>query len=490
MAQDLFRKKSLAGIRRQHDHANESGLKKALGFWSLTALGIGCTIGTGIFVMPGIVAGTHAGPAVVLSFLLAALASGLAAVCYCELANLIPAAGSTYSYAYVVFGELIAWLIGWDLMLEYGLANSATAVGWAGYLNNILVSFGLHLPTPMLYATGQPIPGTDLHGWFNFPAVLAIAIVTGILVAGIRESAAVNNGIVAAKIGVLLVFVALCFPGFRVEHMTPFMPFGWHGVVSGAATLFFVFVGFDAVSTVAEEAIDPQKNIPRALMAALAIVAVVYVAVGLVLTGLMPLHDLKTIQEPLAHGLSLMQHPRMAWLLSAVAVAGILSVLITGSIGQSRILYVMSRDGLMPRFMAKVNAKTGTPVETTLILGAVTAAIAAVVPLDALADLVSAGTLAAFCIVSAGVIIMRSRAPEVPRTFRVPWVPVLPIAGILVNLGLMATLSTFTKLAFVIWLAVGLVVYFAWGRASASKVFDPNVEAEPTEEPMLTGSGP
>lgn len=494
MAQDLFRKKSLMGIRRAHaaheaEGANKPGLKKALGFWSLTALGIGCTIGTGIFVMPGFVAADHAGPAMVVSFLLAALASALAAVCYCELSNLVPASGSTYSYAYVAFGELIAWLIGWDLLLEYGLANSAVASGWGGYLNQVLRSFGVEIPVRFLYTPGEVIPGSTELGIFNLPAVLSIAIVTLLLIIGIRESARFNNGLVLAKLGVLVMFVLLCAPHFNPANMTPFMPHGWSGVMSGAALLFFVFVGFDTVSTVAEEAVDPQRNIPRALLTALSLVAVVYVAVGLTLTGVVPLEQLGPAKEPLAHALTMLQQPMAAWILSTVAVIGILSVLITGSIGQTRILYVMSRDGLMPRFMANVNHKTGAPVETTLLLGAITAVLAAAVPLSALADLVSIGTLAAFCMVSAGVIVMRRRAPNVERTFRVPWVPVLPIAGIGINLYLMFSLSAFTWMAFGIWIAIGLVVYFAWSRRSASKVFDPNEEAEPIE-PMLTGQGP
>lgn len=489
MAQDLFRKKSLMGIRRQHAAGQRAGLKQHLGFWSLTALGLGCTIGAGIFVMPGLVAAEHAGPAVVVSFLLAALASALAAVCYCELANLVPASGSTYSYSYVAFGELVAWLIGWDLLLEYGLANSAVAAGWGGYLNQVLSSFGVHIPAQLLYAPGQAIPGTTMVGIFNMPAVLSILFVTALLIVGIRESARFNNVLVAAKVGVLLMFIALCAPAFKPELMTPFMPFGWNGVVSGAALLFFVFIGFDAISTVSEEAVEPQKNIPRALLASLGIVAVVYVAVGLTLTGLLPLDQLKVVKEPLAHGLAILSQPLAAWVLSTVAVVGILSVLISGSVGQTRILYVMSRDGLMPRFMANVNAKTGSPVETTLLLGLVTAVIAACVPLDALADLVSIGTLAAFCVVSAAVLVMRKKAPDVPRTFRVPFVPVVPIAGIAINLYLMSGLSKFTWMAFGIWLAVGLVIYFAWGRQSATKVFDASHEDEPVE-PILTGSGP
>lgn len=491
MAQDLFRKKSLAGIRRQHEAhlAGRTGLKRTLGFWSLTALGIGCTIGAGIFVMPGLVAAEHAGPAVVISFLLAALASALAAVCYCELANLIPASGSTYSYSYVAFGEVIAWLIGWDLLLEYGLANSAVAAGWGGYLNQVLSSIGLAIPPQLLYAPGQPIPGTTMVGLFNLPAVVSIALVTLLLVVGIRESARVNNVLVAAKVAVLVMFVAFCAPHFKPELMQPFMPFGWNGVVTGAALLFFVFIGFDTVATAAEEAIDPQRNIPRALMAALGLVAVVYVAVGLTLTGLMPMDQLKIVKEPLAHGLAMLNQPFAAWLLSTVAVVGILSVLITGSVGQTRILYVMSRDGLMPRFMAKVSDKSGSPVQTTLLLGLVTAVLAAAIPLDALADLVSIGTLAAFCMVALGVIVMRHKAPDVPRTFRVPLVPALPIAGIAINLYLMSGLSAFTWMTFGIWLAIGLAIYFLWGRQSASKVFDASHEEEP-KEPILTGTGP
>lgn len=468
MRDTIFRKKSLETMRReQAEHGH--GLKRVLGPWSLIALGIGCTVGAGIFIMPGEVAAMHAGPAVVLSFLLAALACGLAAMSYCELAAMIPISGSAYSYAYATLGEVIAWFIGWNLLLEYGLANAATAAGWAGYLNRLLSTVGLQIPPQLMFAPGQAIPGTDLVGWLNLPAVLAVVLVTLLLLLGIRESARANAFIVGAKLLVLVMFLALCAPSVQPQLLQPYMPFGWQGVVSGAAVLFFLFVGFDAVSTVAEEAKDPQRNLPIGILGGLGVVTLLYVAVGSVLTGVLPLDQLK-VAEPLAIALSAMQHPRAAAVLSAVAVVGIFSVLLVGSIGQTRILYVMSRDGLMPRFMARVHARTGTPVQTTLVLGLFTAVLAAVVPLSALADLVSIGTLAAFIAVSAGVIVLRKTDPDAPRTFRCPWVPGLPLAGIAINLYLMSGLSMQVWIRFLVWLALGGALYWFWGYRSAGRV--------------------
>ncbi len=475
----VLRKKSLESIRReqeQHGH----GLKKVLGPWSLIAIGIGCTIGSGIFIMPGIVAATHSGPAVVISFLLAALACALAALSYSELAAMIPISGSAYSYAYATLGELVAWFIGWNLLLEYGLANAATAAGWGGYLDHFLGAFGLSIPPQLLYTPGAPIPGTDLVGWFNVPSAVIVLLVTLLMVVGIRESAQTNTIIVGFKIAVLALFVALAAPHFQPQLMTPFMPFGWHGVMTGAAILFFLFVGFDAVSTVAEEAKNPQRDVPIGILGGLAIVTVLYVAVAVVLTGVLPL-DRLNVKEPLAMVLTAFNHPWASFILSAVAVVGIASVLLVGSIGQTRILYVMSRDGLMPRFMSRVHARFGTPVETTLILGVITAILAGSVPLDALADLVSIGTLAAFSAVSLGVLVLRRTAPDMPRGFRTPWVPVVPIAGIAINLYLMSSLSLQVWIRFLIWLAIGIAIYFWWGHKSASRVMAERAASVPAE---------
>lgn len=475
----LLRKKSLESIRREQEHAGH-GLKKVLGPWSLIAIGIGCTVGAGIFIMPGIVAATHSGPAVVVSFLLAALACALAALSYSELAAMIPISGSAYSYAYATLGELVAWFIGWNLLLEYGLANAATAAGWGGYLNHFLSTFGLAIPPHFLYAPGYPIPGTDLVGWFNVPAAFIVFLVTVLMVVGIRESAQTNTIIVSAKILVLILFVALAAPHFKPELMTPFMPFGWKGVMTGAAVLFFLFVGFDAVSTVAEEARNPQRDVPIGILGGLGIVTVLYLVIGVVLTGALPLKDLK-VEEPLAMVLTTFHHPWAAFVLSAVAVVGIASVVLVGSIGQTRILYVMSRDGLMPRFMSKVHAKFGTPVETTVILGVLTAIIAGCVPLDALADLVSIGTLAAFTAVAVGVMVLRKTAPDIERTFKCPWVPVVPVAGIAINLYLMSSLSLHVWIRFIIWLVIGVAIYFLWGHRSASRVMAERAATVPAE---------
>ncbi|MDB5097304.1 MAG: spore germination family protein [Cyanobacteria bacterium RYN_339] len=479
----MFRTKSVEAIRADHeahvrgDHGHGPALKRELGLFSLVALGVGCTIGSGIFVMPAEIA-SQTGPAMVVSFILAAVACALAALSYCELANLIPASGSAYSYTYVALGEVVAWMIGWALLLEYGLANSAVASGWGSYLNQILGGFGWHIPPRLLFPPGVHIPNSTEVGLFNAPAAFSIVLITLLLIAGIKESARVNNVLVAAKCLALMMFIGLCMGKFEPSRMEPFMPFGWKSVAASAGQLFFLFVGFDAVSTVAEEAVDAQRDMPRGIVIALAIVSVLYVAVGLVLTGLYPLAQLKGLQEPLAAGLIVAGYPKAAYVLSIVAVIGILGVLIVGSIGQTRILYVMSRDGLAPAFMSKISPRTGTPVASTLVLGVVTAILAASVPLDALWDMVSFGTLAAFCAVSAGVIAMRRKAPDIPRVFKCPGVPFVPILSIAVNVALMLTLQWSSWFTFLGWMAVGLVVYFLWGHKSASKVFN-LTQAEP-----------
>lgn len=440
------------------------GLKRVLGVGSIAAIGIGCTIGTGIFVMPGLAA-EAAGPAMILSFFLAALASAIAALSYCELAVLIPTSGSAYAYSYVAFGRLAAWLIGWALLLEYALSNSAVAAGWGGYLHQLLSTVGLGIPEAWRAAPGQALPGGGV-GLANLPAAAAILLVTGLLCLGIRESARVNNLLVIAKIMVLAIFVALVGPTVEVTRFTPFMPHGWNGVVNAAALLFFLFIGFDAVSTVADEAKDPQRDLPRGILLALAVVTALYVGVGLVLVGAIPLDTLAKLTEPLAIGLEGAGHPWVAKLLSTVAVVGILGVLIAASIGQTRILFAMARDGLMPAWMAKVNPDRGTPIASTVAMGLVTALMAALVPLDALADLVSIGTLVAFIAVSLAVLALRQRYPEAPRRFHCPGVPWLPLLGVGINLYLITGLGAPTKWFFLSWMGMGLLAYMA-GQARA-----------------------
>ncbi|MEB3197018.1 MAG: amino acid permease [Candidatus Sericytochromatia bacterium] len=487
----LSRRKSIVADRSAGSAPDSpAALRRVLGFWSLVAIGIGCTIGAGIFVLPGVVAAQTAGPGILISFLLAGLACAIAAFCYAELAVLIPAAGSAYSYAYATLGEGVAWLVGWNLLLEYGLSNSAVAAGWGGYVQALLRGMGLSLPPAWMVATGQPIPATvyeaaglavplgPTFGWLNLPAAIAVALPTILLLVGIRASAQFNNGLVAAKIGVLLMFVMLCLPAVQATHFTPFLPFGASGVVTGAAVLFFLFIGFDAVSTVAEECENPQRDVPRAMMVGLGLVATLYIAVTAVLLGVVPLNVLKSAQEPLARALDLAGHPIAAMLLSCVAVVGVLAVILVASIGQTRILFVMARDGLMPALMGRVSAGRGVPVTATILLGVVTGGLAATVPLDALADLVSIGTLAAFTAVSLGVLVLRWERPDLPRPFRVPFSPELPLAGIAVNLWLMSSLPAAVWIRFAVWMALGIAIYLLWGMRGASRRF----ETRPPEE--------
>ncbi|AGB03277.1 amino acid permease [Methanoregula formicica] len=441
------------------------GLKKVLSPLELTLLGIGAIIGTGIFVITGVVAANYSGPALVLSFIISGIACAFAALCYAEFAAMVPVAGSAYTYGYASLGEIWAWIIGWDLILEYSVSIAAVAVGWSGYMENILSSAGIALPA----ALAGP-PGTD-GGILNLPAILIILVITGLLVLGVKESARVNTAVVIIKISVILLFLFLAFSHINPANWSPFMPFGWGGVITGAAIVFFAYIGFDAVSTAAEEVKDPQRNVPIGIIGSLLIATVLYLAVSVVLTGIVPYYQFAGTSAPVAFALGEIGISWGSALVAVGAICGITSVLIVLMYGQTRIFFAMSRDGLLPGMFRNLHPVYRTPVRATLLVGIATSLIAGFLPLQAIAELVNIGTLAAFIIVSVGIIVLRRTRPEIDRPFRCPLVPLIPVLCIIFCSVLIIMLPLVTHLRFVLWLAIGLIMYFAYGT-SHSRLHD------------------
>lgn len=459
----LFRRETMSLLRTKPinaDYLNGSGLRPVLSAFDLTLLGIGAIIGAGIFVLTGIAAATQAGPAVVLSFVLAGLACAFAALAYAELAAAVGGCGSAYGYAYAGLGEVIAWVIGWDLILEYGVATAAVSIGWSGYAANAFAAVGLPLPQMLLHAPGE-------GGLFNLPAV-AIILALGILLGiGVHASARFNAAIVFVKLLAIGIFIVVALPNVDARHWQPFLPFGWEGVAQGAAMVFFAYIGFDAVSTAAEEARNPQRDLPIGILASLAVCTLVYILVAGLLTGIVPYPSLN-VASPVAEALLRIGHQWASALVAAGAIAGLTSVMLVLYYGLSRVFLAMSRDGLLPPVFAEVNPRTGTPLRVILMAGSLMAAIAGLTPIAEVAQLVNIGTLAAFVVVCAGVIFMRRSHPDMPRPFRIPFSPLTPLLGIGFCLYLMLNLSVVTWLRFAIWMGLGLTVYFRYSRSHSS----------------------
>jgi basic amino acid/polyamine antiporter, APA family len=473
MTSRLFRTKSIEDIMADADHPTHR-LKRTLTAWDLTALGIGAIIGTGIFVLIGtaIVGDLHrpgAGPGIILSFILSGLTCTLAALCYAEFSTMIPAAGSAYTYTYATLGEFIAWITGWNLILEYGVACVAVAIGWSGYFNNLLSLAGLELPHWATHPPGGPDGGVA-----NFPAAIIVLLVTIILVIGIKESARATGIIVGLKLAVILFFIAVGAPSVDAANWTPFMPQGFAGVGAAAAIIFFAYIGFDAVSTTAEEACNPQRDLPIGIITSLAICTVLYIAVAAVLTGLIP-HTQIDIHAPVADALRVVGFKWGAAVVAIGAVAGITSVLVVMMLGQIRVFFAMSRDRLLGPWLSAVHPRFGTPHHATIVTGIGVAILAALIPIGDAADMTNIGTLFAFVLVCFGVMVLRYTKPHQPRPFRLPFMPVVPILGMLACLGLMAFLPGLTWIRFGVWTIIGIIVYAAYGLKH-SRLASPHIE--------------
>lgn len=474
-------KKSVARIQQE---AMQSTLKRALGKWNLLSLGIGCIIGAGIFVMTGTAAANHAGPAIVFSFILAGIACAFAGLCYAELASILPISGSAYTYAYATLGEIFAWIMGWLLVSEYGLAASTVAVGWAGYVVSFLKDFGVMIPPELTQST---IMLNDAHeivitNAFNLPAFIGVAAVTALLVAGVSESARVNNFIVFVKVTVILAFVAIGIFYIDTANWDPFIPpqstdpqgepipgaFGVSGVLRAASIIFFAYVGFEAVSTAAAEAKDPQKDMPFGILGSLVVCTVLYMMVSLVLTGVVPYPELN-VADPMAVAVDHIGLGWFAFIIKVGAIMGLSSVMLVLMYGQTRIFYIMSRDGLLPQMFCKVHPKFHTPYLNTITIGVVISIAAGLTPISVLGDLVSLGTLAAFMIVCISVLYLRKAEPELERPFRTPWVPAVPVLGVISCLvllfGMFNSESGQAIAHYMFWfMTAGFVIYFVYGR--------------------------
>jgi basic amino acid/polyamine antiporter, APA family len=484
---NLWATKSVAALRAEAEATNERSLKRALSATNLTMLGIGAIIGAGIFVLTGLAAALHAGPAVPLSFVVAAIACGLAGLCYAEMASTVPVAGSAYTYSYATMGEFAAWIIGWDLVLEYAMGAATVGVGWSGYFVSLLDYFGLHLPTaitsaPLRWCTTADVtnavtaclePGWNRTGsLFNLPAMLIVLLASTILVIGIKESAKVNNLIVVLKLAVVLMFIVFAAKYVNPGNWHPFIPpntghfgeYGWSGVFRGAGLIFFAYIGFDVVSTAAQEAKNPQKDMPKGILGSLLICTILYVLVSLILTGLVK-YDRLNVPHPVAYAIE--QIPQLSWLrpfITLGAVLGLGSVVLVMLLGQSRVFYSMSRDGLLGPWAGKVHPRFRTPYLSTIYVGLIVAVITGTFPIQILGELVNIGTLLAFVLVCIGVWILRRRRPDLDRPFRTPLVPLVPILGVLACGGLMATLPGDTWIRLLVWLLIGFVIYFTYGR--------------------------
>jgi APA family basic amino acid/polyamine antiporter len=470
----LFVRKDLGSLLAE---AGSGTLRRELGPLALVTLGIGAVIGAGIFVLAGNAAALHAGPALTLSMVLAGVACAFAGLCYAELASMIPVAGSAYTYAYATMGELVAWIIGWDLVLEYSLSSSTVAVGWSSYAVTLLSEMGITIPPRLTGAPGTHVclpDGTHVVALFNLPAVLICLALTALLIIGIRESARVNTTIVIIKLVVLTLFVAIGAHYINTTNLHPFIPpntgefgsFGLSGILRGAGIIFFAYIGFDAVSTASQEAKNPGRDIPIGILVSLAICTVIYIAVGVVMTGLVPYRELN-VASPLALAVQATHVPWLPPIVNIGAICGLSSVILVNMLAQSRIFYSMSRDGLLPPLFARLHPRYRTPHVTTAITGLVVAVASGLFPIGVLGQLVSMGTLLAFAIVCTGVLILRKTEPHTPRPFKTPGMPWVPVVGTLICIYLMSGLPLPTWIRLFVWLAVGFAIYFTYGRFRA-----------------------
>ncbi len=485
LSSSLWRVKSIDRIMKQRE---EHSLNRTLTAFSITLLGIGAIVGTGIFVLTGVAAAKYAGPGLIFSFVVAGIVSGLAAICYAEFASTVPIAGSAYTYSYATLGELIAWIIGWDLILEYAVGAAAVSIGWSGYIVDLFKS-GLGITIPKSLAA-SPFSG----GIINLPALLIVLAVTALLILGTSESARVNNIMVIIKLAVIVFFLIIGVGHVNPANWNPFLPFGVGGIFRGASIIFFAYIGFDQISTSAEEARNPSRDLPIGIFLSLLICTVLYILVTVVLTGMVSYTKLN-VASPVSHALILIGLNVAGSIISIGAVCGLTTVLIVLLFGQSRIFFSMARDGLLPRVFSHVHPRFRTPYVSSLIVGIFVALVAGFTPIDVVAELTNIGTLTAFVLVSAAVLILRRTQPDLRRGYRVPFVPVIPILSIIASIVLIVSLPLITLARFVLWLLLGLLVYFLYSRHHSRleegivEASDEGVIEEPAEEGTSESSG-
>ena len=474
-ASDLLRTKSLERLNADAE-AGENTLQRTLGPWSLIGLGIGAVIGAGLFSLTGIAAAEHAGPAVVISFAIAALGCAFAGMCYSELAGMIPVAGSAYTYAYATMGEFVAWIIGWDLVLEYAVGAATVSVSWSSYVTRFLRdSLGINLPPSLIHSpfeTYTLADGATAHGLVNLPAILIICAASFLLMVGIRESARVNAIVVAIKLAVVAIVIGVGVFYIKRQNYVPFIPentgtfgeYGWSGIMRAAGVVFFAYIGFDAVSTAAQEAKNPQRNMMIGILGSLAICTVIYILFAGVLTGLVRFDAMKGDAAPVNTAIAQTPFPWLTSLVTLGVIAGFSTVILVLLLGQSRVFYTMSQDRLLPGFFSRIHPTWKTPYRSNLFFMVFTGALGGFLPISQLGHMTSIGTLLAFVLVCLGVIILRRTQPDAKREYRTPLVPLVPILGIVACGAMMVSLDGETWLRLVIWLAIGLVIYFAWSR--------------------------
>ena len=474
----IWRKKSLALLMSEANES-EKGLKRTLSSGALVALGIGAIIGAGLFSLTGIAAAEHAGPAVTLSFVLAAVGCGFAGLCYAEFASMIPVAGSAYTYSFATMGEFMAWIIGWDLVLEYALGAATVGVSWSRYLLELLGKYGIHLPAEYICSPWEKLTlsdGTILNGGIiNLPAIFIVAILSLVLIRGTKESASMNNFLVILKVTVVIIFIVLGWKFINPENFIPYIPentgikgqFGWSGIAAGAGTVFFAFIGFDAVSTAAQEAKNPQKGMPIGILGSLVVCTILYVLFAHVMTGLVPYYKFAGDAKPAATAFAATGYDFLQTGLIVAILAGYTSVILVMLMGQSRVFYSMSNDGLLPKFFSDIHPKFRTPWKTNLFFMVFVSLFAGFVPISDLGHMVSIGTLFAFSLVCIGILIMRKKMPDAKRSFRTPLVPFVPVAGVAVCVYLMTALPGESWIRLIIWMIIGVVFYFLYGKKNS-----------------------
>lgn len=471
-------RKSIEALQREAAETGTQTLKRSLGPINLIAIGIGVIIGAGLFSLTGIAAANHAGPAVTLSFIIAAIGCAFSALCYAEFASMVPVAGSAYTYAYATLGEFFAWIIGWDLVLEYSVGAATVAISWSQYLVRFLSKYDIYLPAQLLHSPFETVTlpnGSVVTGWVNVPAVLIVVFITALIIRGTKGSALYNIIVVSLKIGVVIVFIALGWNYINPDNFVPYIPentgtfgeFGVSGIFRGAGVVFFVFIGFDIVATMAQEAKNPQRNMPIGIIGSLIICTLLFGVFSFVMTGLANYTEFKDSAAPVAIAIEKTPYAWMAQAIILAIIIGYTSVILVDLLGQSRVFFSMSRDGLLPKLFSQVHPKFQTPYKGNMLLGLFISLFAGFVPIRVVGEMTSIGTLLAFIMVCLGVIILRYRQPDLPRAFRTPWVPVVPILGIVTCVAMMISLPRDTWIRLVVWLLIGLAIYFLYGKKNS-----------------------